>query len=283
MCGHLMRAGHKAAVYSRTPSKCAPLVEAGARLASSPRDAAEDADVVFTMVGAPADVETVILGEDGVLTTLAPGGVLVDMTTSTPSLATTVAAWSASQGVLAIDAPVSGGDIGAQNAKLSIMCGGSDAAMTKAMPLLELMGTNILHMGGAGAGQHTKMCNQILAASTLLGVVESLRYATAAGLDANSVISAIGAGAAGSWQMNNVGPKVVARDFAPGFMVEHMAKDLNIALSEAERLGLQLPGLANARRLYDALLRHGHGRDGTQCLVLALEEAAKYGWADELI
>ena len=277
MCGHLMAAGHSASVFSRTASKCAPLVEQGARLASSPREAAEDADVVFTMVGAPSDVESVILNDDGVLSGLKAGSLLVDCTTSTPSLAVTIAAWAAAQGVLTLDAPVSGGDVGAKAAKLSIMCGGSEVAMTKATPLLELLGTNILHMGGPGAGQHTKMCNQILACSNMIGVAESLRYATAAGLDAHKVVDAIGAGAAGSWAMQNLGHRVVDRDFAPGFMIEHMAKDLGIAVAEAERMGLALPGLANARKLYDTLLKHGHGRDGTQALILAIEELAMVG------
>ena len=276
MCGHLLAAGHQATVYSRTASKCAPLVDAGARLASSPREAATGADVVFTMVGAPSDVKAVTLDDDGVLAGLAPKTLLIDCTTSTPSLAQQIAARAEAKGVLALDAPVSGGDVGAKAGTLSIMCGGSGAAMEQARPLLEHMGRAevVLHMGQAGAGQHTKMCNQILACNNMVGVAESLRYATAAGLDAAAVVKAIGAGAAGSWAMQNLGPKVVGRDWAPGFMIEHMAKDLGIAVEEAERLGLALPGLARARVMYDALLRHGHGRAGTQALILALEEAA---------
>lgn len=276
MAGHLMTAGHQLTVFSRTASRCEPLVEKGARLARTAREAAEGADIVFVMVGGPEDVEAVTIGDDGALSSMAPGSVLVDHTTSTPRLAVHIAAWAAAQGVLTLDAPVSGGDIGAEAGKLSIMCGGSAAAVERTMPLLELMGTNILHMGGPGAGQHTKMCNQILACSNMIGMAESLIYAHRAGLDADEVIRAIGAGAAGSWAVNNLGPRVVKRDFAPGFMIKHMSKDLGIALDEAERLGLRLPGLALAHRLYASLLRHGHGKDGTQALTLALEETAKF-------
>ena len=189
------------------------------------------------------------LGDQGVLAGLKPGGLVIDMTTSTPSLAVQIAAWAAAQGCISIDAPVSGGDVGAEAATLSIMCGGSEPAMASATPLLELLGKRIAHMGGPGAGQHTKMCNQILACSNMVGMSESLLYAHRAGLDVEEVISAIGSGAAGSWAVNNLGPRVVQRDFAPGFMVEHMAKDLGIALAEAERLQLSLPGLQLAKRL----------------------------------
>jgi 3-hydroxyisobutyrate dehydrogenase len=279
MCKHLMDGGHSANVFSRTAAKCEELVTAGARLCASPREAAADADVVFTMVGAPSDVEAVTLGDDGVLAALRPGGVLVEMTTSTPSLAERIAVQASASGALALDAPVSGGDVGAKAGTLSIMCGGTEEAMARALPLLQLMGKSISHMGGPGAGQHTKMCNQILACNNMIGMTESLLYAHRAGLDVEGVIRAIGAGAAGSWAVNNLGPRVAARDFAPGFMIEHMAKDLGIACAEAERLGLRLPGLALAQRLYAALLRHGHGRDGTQALLLALEDVDRYGWS----
>eukprot|EP00308_Calcidiscus_leptoporus_P001495 CAMPEP_0119380134 /NCGR_PEP_ID=MMETSP1334-20130426/55664_1 /TAXON_ID=127549 /ORGANISM="Calcidiscus leptoporus, Strain RCC1130" /LENGTH=293 /DNA_ID=CAMNT_0007399859 /DNA_START=19 /DNA_END=900 /DNA_ORIENTATION=+ len=276
MAGHLISAGHQLAVFSRTASKCEPLVARGATLARTPREAAEGADVVFTMVGRPDDVEAVTLGDDGALSGMPPGSILVDHTTSTPRLAVHIAAWAAAQGVLSLDAPVSGGDIGAEAASLSIMCGGPPTAVERAMPLLELMGKNVLHLGPPGAGQHTKMCNQILACGNMIGMTEALIYAHRAGLDAEDVIRAIGAGAAGSWAVSNLGPRVVKRDFAPGFMIEHMSKDLGIALSEAERMGLNLPGLALAHQLYASLLRHGHGKDGTQALTLALEDTAKY-------
>eukprot|EP00965_Chrysotila_dentata_P210440 6185881-Pleurochrysis_carterae.AAC.1 len=228
------------------------------------------------MVGTPSDVEKVTTGQDGVLSGMKPGGLFVDCTTSKPSLAVQLAACAAVQGVLALDAPVSGGDVGARAGTLSFMCGGSEAAMSRARPFLDVMGSKISHMGGPGTGQHTKMCNQILACSNMIGMVESLLYAHTAGLDADAVIGAIGAGAAGSWAMNNLGPRVVRRDFEPGFMIEHMAKDLGMALEEADRMGLNLPGLELAQRLYASLLKHGHGRAGTQSLILALEDTAKY-------
>lgn len=254
MASHLMEAGHRLAICSRTPSKCMPLVERGATLVESPREAAKGSAAVFTMVGKPGDVEAVTLGKDGALRAMSPGSLLVDMTTSTPSLAAHIAAQASALGVHAVDAPVSGGDIGAKAGTLSIMCGGSVEGMQKARPLLEKMGRNILHMGGPGAGQHTKsivcpslsllrqgshseptaligvaVCNQILACSNMIGMTESLIYAHRAGLDANQVIVAIGAGAASSWAINNLGPRVVKRDFAPGFMIEHMTKGVCLA------------------------------------------------------
>ncbi|KAL1508108.1 hypothetical protein AB1Y20_007700 [Prymnesium parvum] len=276
MAARLLRAGHELSVHSRTASRCAPLLAEGATLAASPAEAAEGADAVFTMVGRPEEVEAVILGPRGALDALPPGSLLVDCSTAPPALAEAIASRAAARGVLALDAPVSGGDVGAAAGTLSIMCGGSDEAMRRAAPLLRLLGSRVAHLGGAGAGQHTKMCNQVLACSNMVGVSEALLYAHAAGLDAHEVIRAIGAGAAGSWAVNNLGPRVVERDFAPGFMIEHMTKDLGIALSEAHRMGLKLPGLALAHKLYESLLRHGHGKDGTQALILALEDTVKY-------
>jgi 3-hydroxyisobutyrate dehydrogenase len=213
----------------------------------------------------------VLDAERGVLAGLAPGGLIIEMTTSTPSLAIEIARACEVRGSAALDAPVSGGDVGAKAATLSIMVGGDAHAFERATPLLALLGKSISRMGGPGAGQHTKLCNQILACSNMVGVCESLLYAQRAGLDAAAVAQAIGAGAAGSWAMTNLGDKVVQRDVRPGFMIAHMVKDLRIALDEARALGLQLPGLANAERLYAQLLAQGHGRDGTQALVLALE------------
>ncbi|KAL3933128.1 MAG: hypothetical protein SGPRY_000424 [Prymnesium sp.] len=298
MASHLLRAGHELCVFSRTPSTCAPLIEQGATLAASPLAAAEGCQAVFTMVGSPRDVEEVNIGEKGALLGMSAGSLLVDMTTSNPSLAKRIETAASQRGVLSLDAPVSGGDVGAEAATLSIMCGGSEGAMEAARPLLSLLGKSIAHMGGAGAGQHTKtitpvsvatvaspmqlrpprltaVCNQILACSNMIGVTESLLYAHRAGLDPQAVVQAIGAGAAGSWAMNNLGPRVVARDFAPGFMIQHMTKDLGIALAEAEQMGLELPGLALAHKLYASLLEQGHGKDGTQALTLALEAMVK--------
>lgn len=275
MCAHVMDAGHTATVYSRTAAKCAPLIERGATLAASPREVASASDVVFTVVSRPEDVRSVVLDPDtGVFAGLRQGGILVDMTTSTPSLAVELGTEAARRGFGVLDAPVSGGDVGAKAGTLSIMCGGDPATFAAVRPLLECMGKNVRLMGGAGSGQHTKMCNQILAVNNMIGVCESLLYAQRAKLDVSAVIQAIGAGAAGSWAMNNLGAKVAARDLAPGFMIEHMVKDLGIALEEAEAMGLQLHGLAFAKRCYERLRERGHGRDGTQALVLALEELA---------
>jgi len=271
MCGHLINAGYKATVYNRTASKCDALVEKGARLASSPREVAAAADIVFTIVGYPSDVREVIMGEQGVLNGLRPGGVVVDMTTSEPSLAVEIAKAAEAKGAHALDAPVSGGDVGAREARLSIMCGGERAAFDRVRPLLDLMGTNVRHLGPAGSGQHTKMTNQILIATNMIGVVEGLLYAQRAGLDLTETIAAVGAGAAGSWSINNLGPRIVARNFEPGFFVDHFVKDMGIALDEARRMKLSLPGLALAHQLYVALQAQGEGRRGTQALALALE------------
>ncbi|KAG8470232.1 hypothetical protein KFE25_008653 [Diacronema lutheri] len=241
MCAHLIDRGHTATVFSRTAAKCAPLLDKGAMLATSPREVARASDVVFTVVSTPDDVRRVVLDPaDGVFAGLREGGVLVDMTTSTPTLAVELGAEAVRRGFGVLDAPVSGGDVGAKAGTLSIMCGGELTTFETVLPLLECMGRNVRLMGGAGSGQHTKMCNQILAASNMVGVCESLLYAHRAGLDVEAVIKAVGAGAAGSWAMNNLGVKVASRDLAPGFMIEHMVKDLRIALREADAMGLQL-------------------------------------------
>ncbi len=272
MAGHLLNAGHELMLFTRTRERAEGLMAKGATWADSPAAAAKGADVAISIVGYPDDVEQVHLGERGTLQTLAPGSVIVDMTTSRPSLATRIHTAAKKKGVGAIDAPVSGGDMGAQNATLSIMIGGHVADVERVMSLLEVMGTNIVHQGGPGAGQHTKMVNQILLASNMVGAAEAVVYAERAGLDPRKVIESVGAGAAGSWAINTLGPKMIARDFAPGFYVEHFIKDLGIALEEAEGMGLGLSGLELAKRLNGQLERAGHGRRGTQALVLALED-----------
>lgn len=226
---------------------------------------------MFTIVGYPADVKEVVLGDSGVLAGLAAGGLVVDMTTSTPSLAAEVAAAAAAQGCGAVDAPVSGGDVGAKEARLSIMVGGADADVERVAPMFALMGKNVNHMGGPGAGQNTKMVNQILISSGMVALCEALLYAQAAGLDETAVIAAVSSGAAGSWSLSNYGPRIVARDFEPGFMVKHFVKDLGIALAEAQAMGLSLPGLAQANQLYLAVQAQGGADKGTQALMLALE------------
>jgi 3-hydroxyisobutyrate dehydrogenase len=265
MAGHLLDAGYPLHVYNRTASRAAALVERGAVAQESPAGLAA-CDVVITMVGYPADVEQVYLGPEGLLTHARPGATLIDMTTSSPDLAARIAAEGAEKGIGCLDAPVSGGDVGARDAKLAIMVGGDPAVVARAMPLFQRMGAKIAHLGAAGAGQHTKMANQIAIASTVMGTCESLAYAQAAGLDAAQVLEVIGTGAAGSFQLNVLGPKMVTGDFAPGFFVHHFVKDMSIALAEADRLQLDLPGLTLARKLFERLVQQGHDRDGTQGL-----------------
>jgi 3-hydroxyisobutyrate dehydrogenase len=271
MCGHLLAAGHPVTVTTRTRAKAEPLLEAGASWADSPAAVAAGSDAVFVMVGYPDEVEGVVLGPEGALATLAPGGLLVDMTTSRPALAVEIARRSAHAGIAALDAPVSGGDIGARNGTLSIMVGGDAEAFTRARPLLERVGSTIVHQGPAGAGQHAKLTNQVVVAGNLVAMCEALLYATRAGLDVRTVLESISGGAASSWALSNLAPRIVAGDFAPGFFVDHFVKDLAIALDEAARLRLALPGLALVHQLAVALQAQGHGRDGTQSLILALE------------
>ena len=265
MAGHLLAAGHPLAVSNRSRDKAAGLLERGATWCDTPGDVAARSDVVITMVGFPSDVEQVWLGLDGVMAR-ARDALLIDMTTSSPALARRIAGEAAKRGCQALDAPVSGGDVGAREAKLSIMVGGSRQAFEAALPVLQRLGTNIVHQGEAGAGQHTKMCNQVVIASTIMGVCEGLAYAKAAGLDLPTVLQSIGAGAAGGFQLNVLGAKIINGDFAPGFFIEHFVKDLGIALAEAQRMQLELPGLALAHRLYSTLIERGLGRRGTQAL-----------------
>ncbi|MDE2478547.1 MAG: NAD(P)-dependent oxidoreductase, partial [Betaproteobacteria bacterium] len=247
MAGHLLAAGHELRVYNRSRDKADDLVARGARWCDSPGEVAAGSEIVVTMVGYPADVENIYLGAGGIVERAAAGTLLVDMTTSSPSLARRIAQAARERGCGALDAPVSGGDVGAREARLSIMVGGEAADFERAQPVLALMGTNIVRMGGPGTGQHTKMCNQIVIASTIVGVTEGLVYAQRSGLDPSTVLQAIGGGAASGFQLNVLGARIVAGDFAPGFFIEHFLKDLGIALGEAEQMGLDLPGLALAR------------------------------------
>jgi 3-hydroxyisobutyrate dehydrogenase len=271
MCQHLLSKGYAGTVYNRTREKAQPLLEAGAQWGDTPRAVAERSDVVFAIVGFPRDVREVFLGPEGALAGSKAGTVLVDMTTSDPSLAREIYEAARARGVAAVDAPVSGGDVGARNATLSIMVGGDTEAVEAVRPLLECLGKTIVHQGPAGAGQHTKMVNQILIASGMVGVCEALLYGYKAGLDLKTVLQSVGGGAAASWSLNNLGPRIIDRDFEPGFFVEHFIKDMGIALAEAERMNLCLPGLALAKQLYEAVRAQGYGRKGTQALMLALE------------
>jgi 3-hydroxyisobutyrate dehydrogenase len=294
MCGHLIRAGFAATVFNRTKAKAESLLAAGAAWAESPKAVAEASDVIFTIVGYPADVRQTILGPGGVLEGCRRGEgdspifaetkigtvpkIIVDMTTSEPSLAAEIAAAAAKVGVRSLDAPVSGGDVGAREARLSIMIGGDAEAVESLEPCWAAMGKTFVRQGGPGAGQHTKMVNQILIATNMIGVCEGLLYAYKAGLDLETVMQSVGGGAAGSWSLANLGTRIIANNFAPGFFVEHFVKDLGIALNESRRLGLCLPGLALANQLYLSLVAHGHARDGTQALQLSLAAMSNVDW-----
>lgn len=278
MCGHLLAAGYETTVTTRTRARAEPLIAAGARWADTPAELAANSDVVFSMVGYPADVREVLLGADGALDGARAGTMLVDMTTSEPSLAVEIAETAAAQGVHVLDAPVSGGDVGARNGTLSIMVGGPVEVVEAVRPCLEVLGSTIVRQGGHGAGQHTKMVNQILIASTMVAMSEALVYAYRVGLDVEQVLASVAPGAAGSWSLSNLAPRVVAGNFAPGFFVDHLVKDLGIALAEAKRARIALPGLALANQLYVALQAQGRGRDGTQALVHALAGLAGLDW-----
>ncbi|XP_058115492.1 probable 3-hydroxyisobutyrate dehydrogenase-like 1, mitochondrial [Magnolia sinica] len=270
MCSHLISAGYTLTVFNRTPSKAQPLVQMGAHLADSPLAVASASHVVFTIVGYPADVRSVILGPSGVLGGLQPGGVVVDMTTSEPSLAVDIAAAASAKGCVSIDAPVSGGDRGARNGTLAIFAGGDEAEIRRLGPLFDRMG-KVNYMGGPGLGQYAKLANQITIASTMVGLVEGMIYAHKAGLDVGLYLDAISTGAAGSKSLDLYGSRILKRDFEAGFFVNHFVKDLGICLMECQRMGVSLPGLALAHQLYVSLKAHGEGDLGTQALILALE------------
>lgn len=275
MCQHLLDKGYRIVVSSRTQAKAEPLVAAGATWAATPAEVARQADIVFTMVGFPADVREVYLGVQGILSGSREGLITVDMTTTEPILAQEIAAAADPLGVRTVDAPVSGGDVGARNAQLSIMVGGDADTVQTVLPLLEIMGRQIVHQGPVGSGQHTKMCNQIVIAGTMIGVCESLVYGYRAGLDLELVLESISGGAAGCWSLTNLAPRILKRNFDPGFFVEHFIKDMGIALEEARRMNLCLPGLALVHQLYLSVAANGGGRFGTQALMLALESMSQ--------
>ena len=272
MAGHFLAKDHALTVLSRTRSKAEGLLRRGARWADSPARVADESDVVFTMVGFPQDVSDVYLGEAGLVHQARAGMVFVDMTTAPPSMAGTMAEALKARGAHFLDAPVSGGDVGARNASLSIMVGGETGIVETIRPLFELLGKTIVHQGATGAGQHAKLCNQITIAGTMIGVCESLLYGYRAGLNLETMLQSIRGGAAGCWALDNLAPRILARNFAPGFFVEHFVKDMGLALEEARRLELVLPGLSLVHQLYLAVQAHGHGRSGTHALMVALEE-----------
>jgi 3-hydroxyisobutyrate dehydrogenase len=280
MCRHLMKKGFAVTVSNRTPEKAQPLLDQGAVWGDTPQQVAQNSDIIFSIVGYPSDVREVTLGPTGTLAGVRPGVVLVDMTTSQPALAVEIAEAAAAKGAAAVDAPVSGGDVGAREGRLSIMIGGDADIVQALMPCWEAMGTTIVHQGGPGAGQHTKMVNQTLIASNMVGVCEALLYGFRAGLDLDTVMKSVASGAAGSWSLSNLGPRIIQNQFDPGFFVEHFIKDMRIALDEANRMGLALPGLALARQLYQALAAQGHSRDGTHALQLALSSLSGIDWLE---
>jgi 3-hydroxyisobutyrate dehydrogenase len=266
MAANIMKAGYAVHLHTRTRSKAQDLVDAGGHWHDSPASLARSADIIITIVGMPHDVESVFLGQNGLLENARPGTLLIDMTTSSPDLARRIYESGRKRGIGCLDAPVSGGDIGAREARLSIMVGGEPADFERALPLLKVMGANCVHQGAAGSGQHTKMANQIAIAAGMLGVCEALAYAKQAGLDQETVLKSIGSGAAGSWSLNNLGPRMIQGDFAPGFFVKHFIKDLGIALDSARQLELQAPGLELAAQLYQRLAAEGGEDLGTQAL-----------------
>ncbi|WP_432354782.1 NAD(P)-dependent oxidoreductase [Sporosarcina sp. A2] len=263
---HILQAGHSVTVHTRTKEKADELLSAGAKWAPTIADAVQDADVIFTMVGMPTDVEEIYFKEDGILANGTHGQVVVDMTTSSPALAKKIEKAAMDKGMSSLDAPVSGGDVGAKNGTLSIMCGGEETVFNRVQPIFALFGSQIVLQGPAGAGQHTKMSNQLAIATNMIGVCEALVYAEKAGLDPERVLQSISPGAAGSWSLSNLGPRMLAGNFEPGFYTKHFLKDLRIALDEANAMSLELPGLKLAIGLYEDLMAKGCGDKGTQVL-----------------
>lgn len=266
MVRNLLTDGYSVHVYTRTKEKALDILEEGATWQETPKDLALHCDVVMTMVGYPTDVEEVYLGENGLLGHAKKGTIFIDFTTSTPTLAKKLYEKAKEREMYSLDAPVSGGDIGARDGKLAIMVGGDKEVFEAVLPLFEVLGTNIILQGEAGSGQHTKMCNQIVIASNMLGVCESLAYARKAGLDQEKVLESIATGAAGSWSLSNLAPRMVKGDFEPGFYIKHFVKDMKIAISEANKMGLELLGLQLSAELYEALEEQGDGESGTQAL-----------------
>ncbi len=266
MAGHALDAGFELAIWARSREKAAPLLERGAAWAASPAELAAGCDAVVTIVGYPADVEDLYLAADGLVASALPGAYLIDMTTSSPALAMRIAEAGAARGIRVLDAPVTGGDVGAREARLSVMAGGAEEDFAAVEPLLRVFGPRVVRQGGPGSGQHAKAANQIAIAASMIGVCESLSYARAAGLDPVRVLESISAGSAGSWSLSNLAPRIIGGDFAPGFFIKHFVKDLGIALASAADLGIELPGADLAARLYRELEAAGFGESGTQAL-----------------
>lgn len=274
MAKHLINAGYKLNVFNRSRLKAETLTELGATWFDTPADIAANSEVIITMIGFPKDVEEVYFGEQGILEKVKPGTILIDMTTTRPSLAIKISEEAAKAGADFIDAPVSGGQVGAINGTLSIMIGGEKEVVDSLIPLFEVFGRNVIYQGKAGTGQHTKMCNQITIAGTMIGVCEGLIYGAKAGLDLNVMLASISKGAAACWTLDVLAPKIVNGDYSPGFSVDNFVKDLGIALEEAEAMRLSLPGLALVKQLYMSILAMGNGALGTQSLYIVLRKLA---------
>lgn len=270
MAGHLIDAGYSVSVFNRTASKTKALVDKGAKLCASPKEVGENSDIVFSIVSYPKDVESVLAGEDGALSGMAKGGIICDMTTSSPSLAVKLAEKAASQGVISLDAPVTGGDVGARKATLSIFVGGAQEGFDRVLPLLQIMGQKIMHCGEAGMGQQAKMANQVAVAGLMFSVCESLIYAAKAGLDVRKWHELVSVGAAGSVPMQTLAPRMMDGDFEPGFFIDHFVKDLGLVLEECRRMGIVLPGATLADSFYRSMQGQGFGKKGTQALIQAL-------------
>lgn len=273
MVRHLLNAGHDVHVYNRTKKKADSLIEAGAIWQSSPAEVTKQTNIIITIVGYPTDVEETYFGEKGILNAAKSGDILIDMTTSQPSLAVEIYKAAQAKGIASLDAPVSGGDKGAQNGTLTTMVGGDRATFDKAKPILDVFSGKVMLQGPAGSGQHTKMANQIMIAGTMTGMTELMVYAKAAGLDVANVIEQVGSGAAGNWSLANYSPRILTDDYSAGFFVKHFIKDLKIALEEAEKLGIDLPGTKLAKELYERLAHKGFEDAGTQALIKLWWEA----------
>jgi len=278
MAGHLLQGGYPVSVYNRTRHKAQALLDAGAQWLDSPQEVARASDIVFTIVGYPHDVEETVLGEKGVLSALSAGGVVCDMTTSCPTLAERIAKAAESKGCTALDAPVTGGDVGARNATLSILVGGDAAAFERLRPCFELMGKRVTYFGKPGMGQQAKLANQTAIAGLMFSVCESLLYAYEAGLDVRAWLETVSSGAAGSTALNNLGSRILDANFAPGFYSAHFLKDLELCMAECRRMRLVLPGLGLAEQLYRLMAANGRDRDGTQALILALAALSGREW-----
>jgi len=266
MANQLLKAGYSIKVYTRTKAKAQELFDQGAQWSETVAKLAAECNIIITMVGYPKDVEEIYLGPDGLLQNAKAGTYLLDMTTSSPKLAKRIFEAAKEKGLNALDAPVSGGDIGAQAASLAIMVGGDTAVFEAVLPLLKLMGSNIILQGPAGAGQHTKMCNQIAIAANMMGVCEAMAYAKKSGLDPQRVLQTIETGAAGSWSLSNLAPRMLTGNFKPGFYVKHFIKDMKIAIDSAEEMELTTPALNLAMKLYEQLAAEGEENSGTQAL-----------------